>query len=686
MSIIFRIKLSFLFASILFILTYQNTFAASPFTIGVAGDFGPYPNTSHKTFQKIGELKPNIFFTVGDFQYNTNPEAGWCRMVKDNINIGAGLPIGNSYGETYPFQLVTGDHESGNPTQDGHIDNYVACLPDRLGMTVGPYGRFGYGDYYVDFPPSNPNTRFIALAPYMAFSTVPQYTFARGDNHYNWAAQTIDDARARGIKWIIILNHHNWITMGDKSSNTRADFFNLMVEKKVNLIFEGNEHNYQRSKQLAISSACPNFNAWGYQTTTPANLGCVVDDGSDNNYTHGRGTVLVITGTGGIGNYPVRPSSARAPFFAKWMDSSVATYGYTQVSVTDQALNVSFVRSAGSNFSDSFTINDTGAGGPTASPTGTASPTASPTGTARPTATATATALPTGSGVCQKIIVPAYFYPNPTTVWDLGISGKPNTAIMIANPLNGPGSGGDSSYVNIISRARQNGVKPAGYVATGYTARGLSTIEADIDKWRTSYGITDIFLDEVTADAGHIPFYSTLYNYIKSKAADATIIINPGASVDEGYVNVADIISNFEGTFTSYQTARFPAWTLSYPASKFLHLIYNVPTSVDMQTILSLSKSRNAGYVYITNDNIPNPWDTLPPYWTTEVRSVCSGATPAPVAGDGNNDNKVDGLDYVIWLSHFNQTTSNASRDGDFNSDGKVDGLDYVTWLNHFGV
>lgn len=64
--------------------------------------------------------------------------------------------------------------------------------------------------------------------------------------------------------------------------------------------------------------------------------------------------------------------------------------------------------------------------------------------------------------------------------------------------------------------------------------------------------------------------------------------------------------------------------------------------------------------------------------------------TPTPTQilnrkiGDANNDGRVDGSDYVIWLNHFNLPNLNGQNDGDFNSDGRVDGLDYVIWLNNF--
>jgi hypothetical protein len=53
--------------------------------------------------------------------------------------------------------------------------------------------------------------------------------------------------------------------------------------------------------------------------------------------------------------------------------------------------------------------------------------------------------------------------------------------------------------------------------------------------------------------------------------------------------------------------------------------------------------------------------------------------------GDANGDNNVDGLDYIIWLNHYNLSSTNGYQDGDFNSDGKVDGVDYIAWLTNYG-
>lgn len=74
------------------------------------------------------------------------------------------------------------------------------------------------------------------------------------------------------------------------------------------------------------------------------------------------------------------------------------------------------------------------------------------------------------------------------------------------------------------------------------------------------------------------------------------------------------------------------------------------------------------------------------------VRLAAVSTSPAPsitgsqqLSGDANGDGKVDGIDYITWLTHYNQATTLGARDGDFNLDGKVDGIDYITWLNNYG-
>jgi hypothetical protein len=85
----------------------------------------------------------------------------------------------------------------------------------------------------------------------------------------------------------------------------------------------------------------------------------------------------------------------------------------------------------------------------------------------------------------------------------------------------------------------------------------------------------------------------------------------------------------------------------------------------------------------------PKPTNTISVTSTnTPTSSPTSTNTPIPTVpplpGDANSDGKVDGIDFVIWLSNYNKTVTNGSSHGDFNNDGKVDGIDYAIWLSHY--
>lgn len=80
----------------------------------------------------------------------------------------------------------------------------------------------------------------------------------------------------------------------------------------------------------------------------------------------------------------------------------------------------------------------------------------------------------------------------------------------------------------------------------------------------------------------------------------------------------------------------------------------------------------------------PTPTPTPSPFPTlTPLPSLTATPSVGRLQGDANNDGKVDGTDYIIWLNHIGVTNPNGPNDGDFNSDNKVDGTDYVIWLNH---
>src|SRR6266852_4024642 len=310
-------------------------YSQSPsFTFTAGGDIGGNSSTS-TALDLIAQSGSQFHLAIGDLSYSEiSPESKWCSYVQSRV------------GSTFPFELLSGNHEDGGEIQDGLIDNFVQCLPDRLGA-VGTYGK----EYYFDYPASSPIARFIMISPGLTFTNGGFYDYSAGTAHYNWVANTIDSARATGIKWVIVGMHKVCISMGMMPCDIGNDLFNLLVSKKVDLILQAHDHDYQRSKQLAFNgTTCTAIQAETY------NSNCVVNNGSTGSYTQGLGPVVVIVGTIGEGLSPLNTSDGDVGYFAKWMGNNInPTNGLTKSTVSSDQLTVSanFTGSAvPNNFTD----------------------------------------------------------------------------------------------------------------------------------------------------------------------------------------------------------------------------------------------------------------------------------------------------------------------------------------------
>lgn len=240
------------------------------------------------------------------------------------------------------------------------------------------------------------------------------------------------------------------------------------------------------------------------------------------------------------------------------------------------------------------------------------------------------------------VAVPAYFYPGQ--YWTQLDDAAPTVGLAVANPDSGPGSALNTDYATAISNAHHAGVRVIGYVDTGYfgttgrTTRGGQTtvaawtaqIESDVDSWFSWYGgagLAGIFFDDGLDDCGtdnaHVQLYKDIRAYVQGRSSTATVVDNPGTGAEQCYTEAADTLVTFEGTYASYASYQPPAWEASADPDQLWHLLYGTPQS-DLANAVSLARSRNAGYLYVTPDDLPNPWDTLPTgsYWTQELAAV----------------------------------------------------------------
>ena len=240
---------------------------------------------------------------------------------------------------------------------------------------------------------------------------------------------------------------------------------------------------------------------------------------------------------------------------------------------------------------------------------------------------AVAVALALGGGVggaqtMQTIAVPAYFYPGP--LWTQLQAAAPAVGLVVANPNSGPGVAADPNYAAAIAQSQTHGQRVIGYVHTSYGQRSQSDVLAEVDRYFAWYRVDGIFFDEASANCARQPYYAALRHAVRAHSAAALTVLNPGTQTAECYMAAADVIVTFEDTYAAYtHSYTAPRWVNSYAPERFWHIVHSTATTQQMQNAVRLSQQRRAGRIYVTNDVLPNPYDTLPAaYWSAEVAQV----------------------------------------------------------------
>jgi hypothetical protein len=232
------------------------------------------------------------------------------------------------------------------------------------------------------------------------------------------------------------------------------------------------------------------------------------------------------------------------------------------------------------------------------------------------------------------VLVPAYFTADTgSSPWSELSAARQNypdvpvTAIL--NPNNGAFSNADPNYVKAMADFTAKGGKVVGYVRTGYGGRSMADVEANVDNYVKDYPryVSGIFLDEMSADPGELPFYQAIADYIRQSYPNLQIIGNPGTYPNSGYANVADILTVFENAAAAWSNAS-PApdntWVFQRESSGQATLAYETNCNGMQNMVADASSSAyNVGWVYATDRQYDSdPWAGLPNYWMKLLGTV----------------------------------------------------------------
>jgi hypothetical protein len=216
-----------------------------------------------------------------------------------------------------------------------------------------------------------------------------------------------------------------------------------------------------------------------------------------------------------------------------------------------------------------------------------------------------------GGATAAGSIVPLYTNPSDPSWTAIAAAKRAHPSvpvIAVINPSDGPGAARNAAYTTGIADLTGAGITVIGYVATGYGSRAVATVEADIDRWKSFYPqVQGIFFDEQSNVASYVPQYKQLTAY--AHAAGLTFTVgNPGIDTDESYMGVFDAMLIYESAGLP-PLSSLGGWHTKYARSNFGIIPYAATPNAQFVA----SARQFVQYIYVQNDDLPNPWDTLPP-------------------------------------------------------------------------
>ena len=135
-------------------------------------------------------------------------------------------------------------------------------------------------------------------------------------------------------------------------------------------------------------------------------------------------------------------------------------------------------------------------------------------------------------------------------------------------------------------------------------------MKTEIDRWKMFYPtLQGIFFDEQSNKAEHVSYYRDLSQYAKSQGLSYTVG-NPGSDTAESFVGAMDMMLVYESDGIP-PLSRLQGWHANHAPANF----GIIPYAAAMDATFVREARKYVGYIYLQNDDLPNPWDTLPSYF-----------------------------------------------------------------------
>jgi Icc-related predicted phosphoesterase len=350
--------------------------AEQAFRFVAFGDIGAGTPEAKQIANGVFNAKPDIIFVPGDIVYDYGliseyQSKFWPIYNADKVDA-VGVPLMRSV----PFVAALGNHDADTRDLDKHPD--ALAYYDYWDQPLnGPVGKEG-GAFVPILKGSDANKKAFTDAAGERYPRMANFSFNYGNAHYtildadtyvDWTDKEITDwvtkdlADSKDMDWHFVVYHHpGFNSSREHFEQQQMRLLAPIFEKgKVDIVFCGHVHNYQRSYPMYFK---------------PDNKGTLMVGGKDAKTVRGRvvtgkwtldknfdgknnttpnGVIYVITGAGGQELY--NPEQENDPdSWQKFTSTFVSTvHSFTAVDVNGKTATVQQEDAAGKKL-DVFTI------------------------------------------------------------------------------------------------------------------------------------------------------------------------------------------------------------------------------------------------------------------------------------------------------------------------------------------
>lgn len=182
--------------------------------------------------------------------------------------------------------------------------------------------------------------------------------------------------------------------------------------------------------------------------------------------------------------------------------------------------------------------------------------------------------------------------------------------LVIINPLNGSGHVKNNNYADGIHKMQSHDISVLGYVYTNYGTRNSTDIKNEITNYKNWYNVNGIFFDQMSNVPGNEVYYADLTNFVKSLGLTFTVG-NAGVDTKPSYIKTVDNIVIYENNMLP-SISSLAGWHKNYDKNNFSIIAFGID-GLDKSFVSDASNS--TGYMYVTNGVLPNPFNSIPPYF-----------------------------------------------------------------------